>query len=289
MEQADVLSASAVESPFERYVVDICTSFVFAVVAVGIDASAHHHVEAVAEESLGELERVVGACGSVVAARLLHAYIHVHIHRGAYGLACYVVDFVLQEVVEGIGGAESARVGARQIHAGGEKCYCQLVLVFSGHTCQFVLHGHVLGCLDGELQSHVLECAGDSQSYVEQHAAARPVGIAYAGFRLFGCRYVECGVGGFAGKFHIASLLEVECLEWDDRQRVFHLAFVYGVASDEVHHAFRAVVQCHGTSALHIDVTLFVGTELTPHLCSVFNLEVHLHVDSHECVWLEFA
>ena len=169
MEDADILRTALVESPFERDVIDISTRFVTVVVSVCVDTPTYNHIEPIAEEPFGELERIVGPSGSIIAFRLLHTHTHVHIHHTVDSLSCDVVDFVLQEVVQGVRRTESTLIGARQIHTGCKQGDSQLVLVFCAHTGQLVLDRDVFWCIDGEFQSHVLQRVEDPQSHIEQY------------------------------------------------------------------------------------------------------------------------
>ena len=90
--------------------------------------------------------------------------------------------------------------------------------MLGAHGVQFVLHLHILGSINGELQSHVLQSLCDDDTAIESNIAALAVISAYSGSFALGGREVERGVVGLTGKLHIATFLDGEGLQGDDGQ-----------------------------------------------------------------------
>ena len=83
---------------------------------------------------------------------------------------------------------------------------------------------HVLGSVQRKLQTHIVERLGNLDSAVEVDTSSYTVGVSNIGLDTLCGRDVQRGVHGVACKLHIASVLNGEGLQRDERQSIFHFA-----------------------------------------------------------------
>ena len=103
------------------------------------------------------------------------------------------------------------------------------------------------------MQPHVVERLGDDDPTVEGHTSAYTSIVADGCLStLCGC-YVQTGIHGVARKLHVAAVLDCEGLQWNDWQRVFHLATAERVAACQVD-AFIVIFHSQVAASRQVDV-----------------------------------
>ena len=248
-------------------------------VSSGRHLAADDHADAVAPEAFGKLERIVRGHGARFAGAALHAQVDVN---GLESRACNVLDFALQESVEGVVRLEAAARHhrfVRHVHACGHHCDGSLSALFGTHGRQLVLYRQVLGSLDGKLQSHFVERFGKFHAHVESHRALLVVLRHYRLGAFFRCD-AQRGIHHVAGKFHVRALYQLERLERNDRQGIFHFSAVRGEASREAHFPLLRHAQCEVAAPFQVHVALSVVAEVAVETCRIADADAQRQVEA---------
>ena len=225
---------------------------------------------------LCELERVVGVGLSRGIRILLHAEAQVECAHRALGDVVYLA---LQECVEGVvHGHVAARLSA-EIHSRGEHRHSQFSPFLHAHRRQLVLHRHVLGRVERELQPHVAQGPGDLHTAVEHHAAVAS-SLRHESLHPLRGGDVQSRVHDVAREFHIASLADGEGLQRYHGQLVFHVAAVDGVSSEELHSVEVRICHPQLSSSLDVHVVRLVRIEHTLDSGSLLHVHHQQHVES---------
>ena len=182
--------------------------------------ATNDNLQAVVQETLGELERVVGMHISRGISRVVHTDGKV---QRTQGIACNLVDFRIKERAECTIHTEGSRVAVSQIHARGEHGDGQLTTLFDTHRHQLVVELHVLGSIQRECHAHVVKRLGDDNATVEDNAAADTVGTGHASSDALCGLDVQRRIHRFARKLDIRAVLNGKGLERNDGQRILHL------------------------------------------------------------------
>ena len=198
----------------------------------------------------------------------------------AQRVARNVVYLALQERTERIVHRHLGVVVARDIHARGEHCHSQFAPLLLAHGVQFVLHGHVRRCRDGEPQSHLLQRVADNHTAVEIDTTAL---LARSDTRLGALcgSDVEPRIHRVARELYVTAVLYGERLERNDRHRVFHLAVVQRVFSPDAEVVGWCVLQSQGALAHQIDIVRMVWLEIAYYSGGTVNVDGQVHVESH--------
>ena len=142
------------------------------------------------------------------------------------------------------------------------------------------MHLLVVGGVDDELQTHVLQRLRNLHTALKHYASARASVGRHGGFVLLcGCD-VESWVHRVARELDITAILNVERLERNYRQRVFHLARSYGVASVERQTIVAGVEHSQIAAAHKVYIVRLVGVESAQSVCSVVDVYCEVHVES---------
>ena len=177
--------------------------------------TANLNLQPVVEEPLGELERIVGGLLTCAGDGVLDAEADVD---GLQCRACNVVDFALQEGVQSGVHGEVTRASAIQIHACSQHGYRQFASLLITHGVQLCVDLCILGCLDDELESHVVEGLGDLYTTIEGHTPGGTALIAHSGFRvLCGCD-VQLRIHRIASKLYVTAFRYGKGLQRNDGQ-----------------------------------------------------------------------
>ena len=143
-----------------------------------------------------------------------------------------IVYLTLQERVECAVHGESTGIPVGEIHARSEHGHSKFSALFHTHGRQFVLDGHIIRSVKGKFQSHIVERLGHLYTTLEVYTAATCRLGSHKCLHLFGSSQIETRIHDITRKFNVASLLDGECLEGDDRQLIFHFSPVEGVSSE---------------------------------------------------------
>ena len=181
----------------------------------------------------------------------------VHAHREvqrAQGVAGDAVDLAVEERAQGGVHGEGTGVAVGQIHARSEHGDSEFAALFATHGLQLAVDHHVLGGVEGELHTHVVERLGDLHTAVEIDATSHTAGAGNGGLGALGGGDVERGVHGVASELDIRAVLNGECLQRDDGQRVFHLAVRQRVTTAEDEVVGRGILHAQRAATHEVDV-----------------------------------
>ena len=208
---------------------------------------------------------------------VVHAEGHVD---GAQGIARNGVNLRVEERRKGRVHGEGTGVAVVQVHARSEHGHRQLATMLDAHGLQLAVQLHVLGGIEGELQSHVVERPGNLDTTVEGHAAPYPAVVRHSSLGALGSGNVECGVHGFASELDIGAVLDGEGLQRNDRQRVLHLAIGQRIATPQSQVVSRAVLHAQGAATHEVDVVGVVGIEIGHDVGTLRHVDAHVHLET---------
>ena len=217
---------------------------------------------------------MAGACGI---GAVVDAYTEVD---GLQGGTRDVVDFTLEEGTEGIVHREAARVAVGDVHTCGEHRDGDLTTLFGRHRSEVGIDGIILRGLDDELHTHIIERLGDDDTTVEYHTAADTSIVADGGFGSLGGGDVQSWVHRVASELYITAVLDVEGLQRDDGQRVFHLTAGERVTACKVE-TLIVILHTQVTTASQIGIVGLLGVEVADEVSAFRHADGE--VDIHTC------
>ena len=114
------------------------------------DFTTDDHTHAIVQETLGELERIVGGGSTRGTDSILHAERQIYRREG---FTSDILDFALQEGIERIGGLKATygQVVVGDVHARGEQSHCGFATLLGGHRSQLILDGQIFWGFDDKL------------------------------------------------------------------------------------------------------------------------------------------
>ena len=241
------------------------------------ELASYDKIEAVVPKTLGKLERVVGmgVAGSIRAL----VKTETEIYR-AHGTLGDVVDLALKEGVKGTVHREPAGIAIGEIHACGEHGDGELATLLHTHGCQLVLDTHVIGGIEGKLQSHVSKGLSHLHTTLEVDTAATGGLCTYEGFHLLSGSEVEAGIHDVAIKLNITSFLDGEGLEGDDGQLIFHLTLIECITTEELELVGGVIDHTQFTASFEIDVVGLSGIEGADDTCSLLDVHEQQHIET---------
>ena len=198
----------------------------------------------------------------------------------AHCTLCDIVDFSLQEGIERTVHSDIAARLAIEIHTSGEHCDSHFASFLHTHSRELVLNRHVVGSIERELQSHVVESLCHFHSTVERHTSTASAFRRDESFYALGSSEIESRIHHVARKLHITALSDGECLERNHRQLIFHLSVIDGISSEELHSVEVGICHSQFSTALNIHIVRLVGIKETSHSRSLFNIHHQEHVES---------
>ena len=173
VEELDVAGSAAVETVFDRNVVDELLRLSGVDILSGRNTSAQYDTDPVVVEPLGEAEGEVcplPARSCAVLVVLLHAQSDIH---GLQGATRDIVDLALQEAVQGSSHIEARFLSAAadiahvEVHPCDKHRNGDLRALSFAHLVQFLLHGLVFRCGEDKLQLQVLQRLFDRHTDIE--------------------------------------------------------------------------------------------------------------------------
>ena len=198
----------------------------------------------------------------------------------AQGIAADGVDLRVEECTQRIVHRERVGVAVGEIHARCKHGHSQLATVLYRLRHQFVVHLLVVGCVDGKLQSHVLQRLGYHDTTLECNAAAGSAVIGHGCLVLFCGGDVESRIHRVAREFGIAAVLDGKCLERNYGQRVFHLTRTYSIASVQTQSVAGSILHTQVSSTNEVNIVGVVGIECAQHMRTVVDVDREVHVES---------
>ena len=136
---------------------------------------------------------------------------------------------------------------------------------------------HILGSIERELQSHIVERPCYHHSTLEVHSPALLSVGAHRGPRLLSGCDVQFRVHHISRELYVAAVLYGEGLERNHRQGVFHLTVAERILAREAEFVERVVSHTQVAASHKVDIVGVVGIEITHHVGSL----VHSHRENH--------
>ena len=141
------------------------------------------------------------------------------------------------------------------------------------------MHREVFRRFNDERQAHIIERLRDLHTHIERHGARLVVFNHRCPHALLGGA-IERWVHHVAREVDITSLDDVERLERDNGQRVFHLAAVGREASRQAHVALLRKAHGEVAATFEVHIVLPVFTQTAAEACSIADGDAQREVES---------
>ena len=141
---------------------------------------------------------------------------------------------------------------------------------------------HILGGIDDELQTHIVERLGDDDATDEVDRAPHLTGRADRRLGLLGGGNVQRGVHHLARKLDIRAVLDGKRLQRNDRQLILHLTVGQRIATRQLQIVGRRVDHTQRTATHQIDIVGVVAVEVGFNVGALRHVDGHIHAETRQ-------
>ena len=123
--------------------------------------------------------------------------------EGTQGITRQVANLRTEERAQGRVHGERFRISVSQIHTRCQHGDGQFAALFTAHSLQFSMQLHIFWGIECKFKTHIIQCAGNTDTTVEIDATPYSITTSNSCFRVFYSGDIQCGIHRFTSKLDI--------------------------------------------------------------------------------------